>query len=157
MSRWSGRPEDRRDNARIEPSTTRAQVEPLAALVAVFAVGVALTTYAGVLDATLPTPGRNLAEPTVERAEHEIAEQGIVAPEDLSEGLSAGPDGYRLNLTLVAADQTWHAGAMPPANIGASSAERTAENAIDTAETIVSVRVGPGRIRSGRLRAAVWR
>jgi hypothetical protein len=128
MSRWWG----------------RAQVEPLAALVAVFAVGVALTTYAGVLDATLPTPDRNLAEPTVERTEREIAEHGIVDPENLSEGPSAGPDGYRVNLTLATADQKWHAGPTPPANV-------------DVAEISVSVQIAPGRIRPGRLRATVWR
>jgi len=163
----------------------RAQVEPLAALVAVFAVGIALTTYAGLVDATLPTHDRNLAEPTVERAERAVADHGVVAPSALSEGLRAGPDGYRVNLSLdlvttggdltadgadfedrlaeddstaagndsmadrgdFAADGTgWYTGPTPP---------RTAST--DVAEIGVSVRVAPGRIRHGRLRAVVWR
>jgi hypothetical protein len=134
------------DDAPAE-SLTRAQVEPLAALVAVFAVGVALASYAGLVDATLPTTDRNLAEPTVERAERVISEHGVVAPTALADGLRAGPDGYRVNLTLVAAGQTWHAGPAPP-DPGKTT---------DASRTQVSVRVAPGRIRPGRLRAEVWR
>ncbi|WP_137283346.1 DUF7285 family protein [Halorussus salinisoli] len=133
MSRWSGR----------LPLRDRAQVEPLAALVAVFAVGVALTTYTGVLDATLPTPDRNLAGPTVERAERAVGDTGVADPEALPAGLHAGPDGYDLNLTLRSAGRTWHAGPTPPPSA-------------DAADLAVSVRVGPGRIRPGRLRAEVW-
>lgn len=140
MSRWSG---DRRGaNARFSDAT-RAQTEPLAALVAVFAVGVALTTYAGVLDATLPTPDRNVAEPTVERVERAVCEAGVADPDALAGGLRRGPDGYETNLTLEADGRTWHAGPTPPASA-------------DAAVLAVSVRVGPGRVRPGRLRAEVW-
>lgn len=124
-------------------SSDRAQVEPLAALAAVFAVGVALTTYAGVLDAALPSPDRNLAAPTVERVERAVTEAGVADPGALAEGLRAGPNGYRVNLTLRAAGTRWHAGPDPP-----SSA--------DAADRAVSVRVAPGRVRPGRLRAEVW-
>lgn len=147
-----------RSASKSRPSDS-AQVEPLAALVAVFAVGAALTTYAGVLDATLTTTDRNLAEPTVERVERTVSEAGVVEPPRLSEGVHAGPDGYRVALTLVAGDRTWHAGPTPPTR-GDSSGSTTAQTtsrAIDTAEITVSVRVGPGQIRAGRLRAEVWR
>lgn len=131
-------------------SSDSAQVEPLAALVAVFAVGAALTTYAGVLDATLPTPDRNLAEPTVERVERAVSEAGVVEPTRLSEGVHAGADGYQVNVTLVAGDRTWHAGPTPPARADAS------RDADSTAEIAVSVQVAPGQIRAGRLRVEVW-
>lgn len=124
-------------------SSGRAQVEPLAALSAVFVVGLALSAYAGVLDATLPTPDRNIAEPTVERVERSVCEVRVADPSALADGLRVGPDGYHLNLTLVAAGQQWHAGPPAPPNA-------------DAAESAVSVRVGPGRIRPGRLRAEVW-
>lgn len=130
MSRWSAEP-------------PRAQVEPLPALVAVFAVGVALSAYAGQLDAALPTPDRNLADPTVERAERAITAVGIADPDELRAGLRAGPEGYRLNLTLAANGRTWHAGPTPPPSA-------------DAADLAVSVRLGPGRIRPGRLRVEVW-
>ena len=122
---------------------SRGQVEPLAAIVAVFAVGVALSAYAGVLDATLPTPDRNLADPTVERVERALADAGVVAPDALPAGLRAGPDDYRVNLTLDVAGRTWRAGPAPPPRA-------------DAAALAVSVRVAPGRIRPGELRAEVW-
>ena len=127
MSRWSG----------------RGQVEPLAALTAVFAVGIALTTYVGLLDATVPTPDRNVAEPTADRVERAITEAGVVEPSGLRDGLAVGPEGYRMRLTLTAATRTWRVGAEPP-------------NETAVAELAVSVRVGPGRIRPGRLRVEVW-
>ncbi|WP_132057429.1 DUF7285 family protein [Halorussus amylolyticus] len=133
MSRWSG----------------RAQVEPLAALVAVFAVGLAVSAYAGVLDAALPTPDRDVAEPTGQRVERAVTDAGVVEPDRLADGLHAGPDGYRLNLTLAADGETWREG--PPVPDRAD-----APDALDTAEFVVSVRVGPGRVQPGRLRVAVW-
>lgn len=136
----------------------RAQVEPVAALVAVFAVGTALSVYAGVLDSTLQTPDRNLAEPTVEQAEHAVADVGVLNPEALPTGLRAGPDGYQVNLTLDAAGQTWHAGPTPPPSADTADSADSADSAdtADTADLAVSVQVGPGRIRPGRLRAEVW-
>ncbi|NHN58060.1 MULTISPECIES: hypothetical protein [Halorussus] len=122
---------------------TRGQVEPLAALVAVFAVGAALAAYAGVLDATVPTPDRNLAEPTVERAERAVGPASVADPDALAAGLRAAPDGYSVNLTLSTAGRTWRAGPTPPARA-------------DAATLAVSVRVGPGRLGPGRLRAEVW-
>ncbi|WP_135829137.1 DUF7285 family protein [Halorussus halobius] len=149
MSRWSGEAVVRRlplytsAGASGGSAGSRAQVEPLAALVAVFAVGVALAAYAGVLDGTLSTPDRNLADPTVERAEHAIAGTGVADPDALPAGLRAAPDGHRVNLTLEAAGRTWRAGPSPPARA-------------DAADLAVSVRVAPGRIRPGELRAEVW-
>lgn len=121
----------------------RAQVHPVSALVAVFAVGVALSAYAGVLDATLSTPDRNLAEPTVDRVERRVTDAGVVDPAALADGARAGPDGYRVNLTLTAVGTTWRIGRRAPARA-------------DAAEVAVSVRVGPGRVRPGSLRAEVW-
>lgn len=131
------------DRAPATRRPTRAQVEPLAALVAVFAVGVALAAYAGVLDDALPTPDRNLAEPTVDRAARAAGPAGVANPESLAAGLRAAPDGYAVNLTLSTAGRTWRAGPTPPARA-------------DAADLAVSVRIGPGRLRPGRLRAEVW-
>ena len=141
MSRWSAEGVGRRPV--LHPGRARAQVEPLAALAAVFAVGVALAAYAGVLDDALPVPDRDLAGPTVERAERAVADAGVVAPDGLAAGLRVGPDGYRVNLSLDAAGRTWHAGPTPPPRA-------------DAAAVGVSVRLGPGRVRPGTLRAEVW-
>ncbi|WP_115862822.1 DUF7285 family protein [Halorussus litoreus] len=145
MSHWSD--ESAGGLGDRHPESARAQVEPLAALTAVFAVGIALSAYAGVLDAALPSADRNLADPTVERAERAVAETGVVDPDELRAGLRAGPDDYRLNLTLAAAGQSWHAGPTPPSR---------ADNPTHTAELAVSVRIAPGKIRPGTLRAEVW-
>ncbi|WP_135851650.1 DUF7285 family protein [Halorussus salinus] len=134
MSRWSDSD---------FPHPERAQVEPLAALAAVFAVGVALSAYAGLLGDVIPTPDRNLADPAVERAARAISETGVADPQSLAAGLRAGPAGYRVNLTLRTADESWQAGPTPPPSA-------------DAARRAVSVRVAPGSVRPGRLRAEVW-
>lgn len=138
MSRWSG------ESARGPRRFTHGQVEPLAALVALFAVGVALSAYAGILTDVFPTTDRNVAEPTVRRAVTELRVGAVVSPGRLARGLRGAPEGYDCNLTLTAAGRTWHAGpAIPGRNF--DSATRTA-----------SVRVAPGRIRPGKIRAVVW-
>jgi len=130
MSRWSAR---------------RGQVEPLAAIVAVFAVGAGLTVYAGVLDGTLPGQDRTqVAEPTLDRLESSVAASGIVEPGELADAQSVAPEGYRLNATLETADDRWQTGPAPPARA-------------QTANERVSVRVEAGRIRPGRLTVRVWR
>ncbi|USZ75402.1 hypothetical protein NGM07_18460 [Halorussus vallis] len=133
----------------------RGQVEPLAALVAVFAVGVALSAYAGVVADALPNPDRNVAGPTAERVRSAVERAGVVRPGRLPSGLRAAPDGYRTNLTLAVGGRAWHAGPSPPESVAASG--RADESARpDVAARTVSVRVAPGRIRPGRLRVVVW-
>lgn len=130
MSRWS---------------TRKAQIEPLAALVALFAVCAGLTAYASVLHTTVGSPaGRNVAEPTLERVQHASSDDGVVRPSRLARGLNAGPDGHGVNLTLKTDGAEWHAGPDRPPSA-------------DVASRTVSVRLEPGRVRAGRLKVAVWR
>jgi len=126
-------------------SSGRGQVEPLAALVAVAVACLALSLYAGVLDATLPGPtDRNLAESAVERVESTVAPTGVARPALLDEAQDAGPKGYTTNVTLSIEDDRWAAG--PPLPQGA-----------DTETVRLGVRVGPAAVRTGRLRVGVWR
>ncbi|WP_256298776.1 DUF7285 family protein [Haloarchaeobius salinus] len=129
MSRWS---------------TRRAQVEPTAALVAVFAVAVGLTLYAGALD-SLPVAedSRRVAEPTLSRVHESLTETGVADPADLNEALAAGPDGYHVAVTLAADGERWRAGPAAPPTAA-------------TAARPVSVRVAPGVVVSGRLHVEVW-
>jgi hypothetical protein len=131
MSRWSGR---------------RGQIEPLAAIVAVFAVGAGLTVYAGVLDGTLPDGDRQqVAGPTLDHLESSMGESGIVEPEVLPDAQTAtAPEGYHLNATLETTESRWQTGPAPP-----QRAQQASER--------VSVRVEPGRVRPGRLTVQVWR
>ncbi len=126
-------------------SSARAATEPLAALVAVFAVSAGLALYAGVLDDTLAnaTGGRDIASPTADAVERRLTSGGVVDPERVSGALAAVPSGYDGNITLRA-ERTWSAGPTPSA--GAQTDVRT-----------VSVALGPATVRRGRLTVAVWR
>ena len=126
-------------------SSGRAQVEPVAALVAVAVVSLALGLYTGVLDSTLPgQQDRHVPETALSAVEDRIAPAGVVRPRRIPGGPDAGPAGYETNVTVTTDDRRWTAGPVPP---------RTAGNA--TAR--VSVRSAPARVVPGRLRVAVWR
>jgi hypothetical protein len=125
-------------------SARRGQVEPVAAIVAVFALGVGLTVYAGAVDDALPgTEPRNVAQPTLSAVEDAVERAGVVRPDRLSRVGSVVPAGRRLNVTLTAGERAWSHGDPAP-----DSAQR--------ASTRVSVELGPGRVRPGRLTVRVW-
>lgn len=125
-------------------SSDKAQTEPLAALVAVAAVGLGLSLYVGVLDAELPgSSDRQLADAVIERVEAAVAPSAVAFPSRLDDGQAAGPDGYRTNVTLTTDDRRWHSGPSAP------------ENA-DSATARLGIRVGPSRVRTGTLRVSVW-
>lgn len=122
----------------------RGQVEPLAALAALFAVGVGLSTYAVVLTDASPHPERDVAAPTLAAVHDAVSEQGVVQPARLDRALEYRPTGRRLAVTVATDERQWTAGPSPPATG-------------DRAERRVSVRLGPGRVRVGWLRVVVWR
>lgn len=125
-------------------SGCRAAVEPVAALVALFAVCVGVSLYAGVLDAALDPTARDVAPAARDRVHEAVTDAaGVADPDELGNALVAGPTGYNVNATLSTGGDRWSVG--PTAPPGASTAHRP-----------VSVRVGPGEIRSGRLRVVVW-
>lgn len=126
-------------------SSDSGATEPLAALVAVFAVSVGLAVYAGVLDDAFGRidDERNWATPTGDTVEKRLSKAGVVDPERMGEALDAVPTGYRGNVT-VTADTRWCVGPVPPSNP-------------DTDTRTVSVRLGPGAVRRGTLTVRVWR
>ncbi len=123
----------------------RATAEPLAALVAVFAVTAGIALYAGVIDEALAgsQAERNRAAPTADLIERNHSTVGLFDPSGLAQSLSAVPDGYSGNVT-VRADRTWAAGPAPPANT-------------DSVRRSVSIRASPGIVQRGTLRVSVWR
>jgi hypothetical protein len=129
----------------MSPSSDRAATEPLAALVAVFAVSTGLALYAGALDDSLvrATGDRDVVRPTADAVEQRLTTAGLVDPERVSDSLAAVPAGYEGNVTLRA-ESRWSAGPTPPARA-------------DTDDRTVSVALGPATVRRGRLRVAVWR
>lgn len=135
---------------RCDPRTrrSRAQVEPLAALAALFAVCVGLSLYTLVLvDASAPAD-RDLAGPTLTAVEDAVSHRGVVLPTRLDQAVDHAPSGYSLNVTLATDDRRWTVGPSPSSSDAIDG---------DRASRVVSVRLGPGRIRVGTLHVVVWR
>lgn len=135
------RPGDRTPNR----DRDRGQLSPTAALVAVGTIGMALSLYATVFTGVVPVPDRNVAEPTLERVSDTVVAAGVADPARLERAGTAGPDGYRLQVSLRWGSQRWAVGPTPP------------RTGVETAGRRVGVRTGPGSVRSGRLRVVVWR
>lgn len=124
-------------------SFERAQAEPLAALVAVVAVCLALSLYTGVLEASLPgRSDRAVGDAAIERVERAVAPAGVAQPDRVERGPDAGPEGYETNVTIEAAGERWTAGPGVP-------------ETADGARKAIGVRVGPGSVRAGRLEVHV--
>jgi hypothetical protein len=130
-------------------SSGRGQVEPAAALAAVFAVCLGLSLYAGVATDAVST-GRLADGPdgTARQAADAVADAarstGAVVPGRLAGALDAGPSGHRLNATLRTADRRWTVGPAPPTRAS-------------VARTRVTARVGPAEVVPATLRVEVWR
>ena len=131
----------------MSPSSDRGTAEPLATLVAVFAVGLGLALYAGVLDDAFGTldDDRNIATPTADTVEQQLSTAGVVQSERVDAALQAVPANYHGNATVTATTgERWTAGREPPGRA-------------DTEARTVSVRVGPGAVRRGTLTVRMWR
>ncbi len=129
----------------MSSSSDRAQTEPLAALVAVFALGVGLSLYAGAIDATLPalTTDREMAPYAADRLVAESSAFGAVVPPLEGHLAAARPTGYELNASVRTDEGTWSAGpGRPPTP--------------ECVDRHVTVRVAPGRVRPGLLEVCVW-
>lgn len=147
----SSRPERRRPpdgttghvGGRTRGRDGRAQVEPTAAIAAGLVVGLALAAVGGAFARAQPAPtDPNDAELTIERVHEAVSEAGAVLPRRLS--TDECPASHGCNVSLSVGRQRWAVGDDP----GATPA---------TASRHVSVAVGPGRRRVGRLRVVVWR
>ncbi|EMA17364.1 MULTISPECIES: DUF7285 family protein [Haloarcula] len=131
----------------MSPSSDRATTEPLAALVAVFAVTLGVALYAGVVDEAFGTldDDRNIATPTADAVEQRLSSAGVVRPGRLNSALDTVPANYHGNATITATTgERWSSGRKSPSNA-------------DTETRTVSVRVGPGAVRRGTLTVRVWR
>ena len=129
----------------------RAAVEPVAALVAVAVVGLALGLYAGAFADAAPDEDRSAAEASLDRAEEAVTVGGVVEPERLRR---VEAPGTATAIELEADGERWSAASGPdaPGPPGVRSPE-----AVVVAERRVTVRVAPGRNVRGTLRAVVWR
>ncbi|SDF87564.1 hypothetical protein SAMN04488067_11023 [Halorubrum xinjiangense] len=129
----------------------RAAVEPIAALVAVVVVGLALGLYAGAFADAAPDDDRSTAKGALDRAEEAITVGGVVDP-DRMRRIEA--PGTATAIELEAAGERWLAASGPDAP---GPPEVRSAEAVAVAERRVTVRVAPGRNVRGTLRAVVWR
>lgn len=123
-------------------SSARGYVEPIAALAAVFALAVGLTLYAGTLQTATDGDERRIARTALESLTQDGERLGVLRPDRLR--AARVPAGWSANLTLVSPAGRWTTGEVPPAD-----ARRASKR--------VAVRLGPGDVRPGRLRVAIWR
>lgn len=121
-------------------SSASGQTEPLAALVAVAAVCLALSLYAGLVTERLPRTSGPDAEPVLERIVDDIAPDGVAAPVRLD---AIEESATRHNVSLAIANDSWTVGPTPPPDA-------------NTARRPVPVERAPGRVLAGRLRVSVW-
>jgi hypothetical protein len=141
----------------------RAQTEPFAALVAVAAVCIAVSAYAGFLSGVVPELGadRSLGEATADSVWDALNEQGYynssasleasVGPETLPQGHSV-----TINVTSVGEDgrldsvgnATFDSQGQPTDVVPPPSAERY--------ERPVPIKMRPADIRPGTLTVVVW-
>lgn len=125
-------------------SSDNGQVEPVAALVAVFAVCTGVTLYVGILDQTVPFDSeRDIPDTAADALVSELSSFGVVDPPIATAVRNATPNGYRMNATLRSQGDTWRGGPTIPTEH-------------DRVDRRVSVRVEAGVVRPGRIEVRLW-
>ncbi|EMA65821.1 hypothetical protein C461_14011 [Halorubrum aidingense JCM 13560] len=139
-----------RSSGEVTAGDERAAVEPIAALVAVLAVGAALGLYTVALDDATPDTERPAAEATLDRIEPDVTTGGVVDPTRLNDIEFR----FATALELTADGERWRV------DSGDDAPESTAaqrSGSVAVAERTVTVRVDPGRNVRGTIRAVVRR
>lgn len=150
----SSRPEPRRRGSRRAAAAgapagrsaapcSRGQTEPIAALVALLAVGAALTLYVAVAAEETRDPERSGAGPAMERLSADAVSDGVVEPGAVPDPESLVRGGRDVRITLRYDGVERQYGPSPPADV-------------DRAVRPVSVRVRPGDVRPGSVTVEVW-
>lgn len=139
VSRSSGK-------ATQSPRRQRGQVEPVAALVALAMVGIALSLYAGALADAAPDRDRDRAVLLFEQVQDDVVADGVAQPDRLAVP-DAAPADADVGVALVTRENRWRAGVV--------DTSRPFPETASVATGAVSVRVGPGQTRAGELRVVV--
>lgn len=141
----------------------RGQTEPLAALVAISVVCLAVSIYAGFLSGIVPQLGaeRSVGEATSARVWNAISEDGLYnASDPLRESIAAEtlPQGYYVSIAVTyvgddgrlvsVAAETFDAHADPIGLDPPADAERH--------ERPIPLKRGPGDVQPATLRVVVW-
>jgi hypothetical protein len=142
--------------------TDRGGTEPLAALVSVAAICIALSVYAGFASEVLP--GSNNSDPTdatLDSVWTALSEDGVVeANSSIGTRLDSTvlPRGHRVavSVTIVGEDGRLVPVVSETFDTDATAATLEEPPTATTSDRPVPVRVGEGDIRPGRLTVVVW-
>lgn len=125
-------------------SACRGLIEPLPALAAVLAIGLALGLYADAVATVEPEQSASgTAEATLQSVHDVVMEDAAALPRRVSRVGDVGPEGYDVNVTLGVGDTRWRIGPDPPER--ATGARRR-----------TPVRLDRWTVRPGWLRVVVW-
>lgn len=121
-------------------------MEPVAALVALTAVGIALSLYAGALADATPDRERERAALLFEEVHDDVVSGGVAHPSRLTVPEETPPEAD-VGVALVTRNRSWTAGIV--------DTTRPFPETADVATGAVSVRVDRGETRAGELRVVV--
>lgn len=142
----------------------RGQTEPLAALVAVAVVCLALSLYAGYLSDTLPgTSDRTVEETTLDHVWNGLGDDGVYDPASQHPQRIPTrelPNGYHVVIEITVRTDDGHREFVEEAALdphGGSTVGDPPDDARSASRPIPVVdEERPGHVRSGRLRVVVW-
>ncbi|MFB6235432.1 MAG: hypothetical protein ABEH81_11150 [Halopenitus sp.] len=121
-------------------------MEPVAALVALTVVGIALSLYAGALVDASPDRERDRAALLFEAVNDDVVSGGVAHPTRLTVP-DESPAEADVGVALVTRNDSWTAGTV--------DTSRPFPETADVATGAVSIRVGMGETRAGELRVVV--
>jgi len=146
----------------LPTDSQRGQTEPLAALVSVAAICVAVSVYAGFASALVPELGddQRVDRATLDSVWADTSEDGIVDAGEVADRIETEtlPRGYRVAVTVTIVGED---GRLDPVDSVAFDSDGSRAN-VDPPETApsssrpVPVRVADGDVRPGTLRVVVW-
>lgn len=146
----------------------RGQTEPLAALVAVAAMCLAVSIYTGVFTSLIPTvqEDRDVRDGTLEAVWHDVTDTGVYHPtsrpgkpatlDQLSR--DSVPSGYNVLVKITVIDRHGRVSTVAEGGFTDSGARASLEPpaTAQRAERPITVRTAPGRLEHGTLRVVIW-
>jgi hypothetical protein len=140
----------------------RGQTEPLAALVSVAAICVAISVYAGFASSLVPELGsdQRVDRATLDSVWADTSEDGIIDAGTVPERIETEtlPRGYHVAVTVTIVGEDGRLDAVDSVTFDASGSRASVEppETAPSSSRPVPVRVGDGDVRPGTLRVVVW-
>ncbi|NHN40931.1 hypothetical protein G9C85_04680 [Halorubellus sp. JP-L1] len=145
--------------------TTRGQTEPLAALIAISTIALAIGVYGGFFTDVMDTrTDRDVSEPTLQNVWHTIGEDSVYTEGELAATTlpdSAIPTQYNVYVNVtVLEDSGWEQEEEALYGSSDDASSVTVSDLVgvaDFASRSIPYQTDDGRVRSARLNVVVWR